>query len=193
MRDVSETALQLYDYIVGRIGAGLSPSVREICDDLGFRSTSTAHRYIDELWRAGYIEKVPGQRRTISLPSGGARMVPIIGVAAAGAPILAVQEIEGYLPVSPGDTSGEMFAIRIKGDSMIGAGILDGDLVLFRRTAAADNGDIVLALVGDEATVKRFFKEDGHFRLQPENDRLQPIIVSEVAVLGRADMVVRKL
>lgn len=193
MADMNPKALQILDYIRDRIDDGLPPSVREICAALDIKSTSTAHKYLGELQERGLIEKSSHLNRAITLPDDRSIRVPLMGTVTAGQPILAVEEIEGYIPYrSRSLHSKDLFALRVRGESMIGAGILDGDIVIIRRTPSAENGDIVVALVEDEATVKRFYKEDGHYRLQPENDTMDPIIVDSVSILGRVISLVRE-
>lgn len=193
MADMNPKALQILDYIRDRIDDGLPPSVREICAALDIKSTSTAHKYLGELQERGLIEKSSHLNRAITLPDDRSIRVPLMGTVTAGQPILAVEEIEGYIPYrSRSLHSKDLFALRVRGESMIGAGILDGDIVIIRRTPSAENGDIVVALVEDEATVKRFYKEDGHYRLQPENDTMDPIIVESVSILGRVISLVRE-
>ena len=190
MEKIDGAALRVYEYIKERIERGLSPTVREICADLDIPSTSTVHRLLSQLEGSGYITRNSGQRRTISLPGASVRQIPVMGVVAAGNPLLAVEDCEGYVAYS-GSAGGELFSIRVKGESMIKAGILDGDLIVVRRTPAADNGDIVVALIEDEATVKRFYKENGHYRLQPENDTMDPIYADELLILGKVVAVIR--
>ncbi len=158
MSQLNDKARKILDYITKQIGDGVPPSVREICAALQIKSTSTVHKYLKELEEEGYI----------------------------GQPILAVEEIEEYIPFQTkyGDGS-DLFALHVRGESMINAGILDGDIIVARREATADNGEIIVALVEDEATVKRFYKENGHYRLQPENDTMDPIIVDSCAILGK--------
>lgn len=193
MADLNPKALQILDYIRDRIDEGLPPSVREICAALDIKSTSTAHKYLGELQERGLIEKGSRLNRAITLPDDRSVRVPLVGTVTAGQPILAVEEIEGYIPYrSRSLHSRDLFALRVRGESMINAGILDGDIVIIRRTPTAENGDIVVALVEDEATVKRFYKEKGHYRLQPENDTMEPIIVSSVSILGRVISLVRE-
>lgn len=167
------------------IDNGVIPSVREIGAKLGMKSTSTVHRYLTSLEEKGLIVREGGQNRSIRLPGGGMTRVPVIGVVAAGKPILAVESVEGYIPFSGGSAEDKLFALRVRGDSMINAGILDGDLIIARQCTSAQNGEIVVAMVDDEATVKRFYKENGRFRLQPENDMLEPIYTDHVTILGR--------
>ncbi len=169
---------------------GYPPTVREICAELEIKSTSTVHRYLKELEAEGKISMGENQNRAISIksttPPG---TVPVVGHVAAGSPILAEEEVTEYVPFA-GDTS-DLFALYVHGNSMIKCGILDGDIVIVRKTPEAQNGQIVVALVEDSATVKRFYKEDGHFRLQPENDDYEPIIVDSVDILGKVVSVMR--
>lgn len=193
MADLNPKALQILDYIRDRIDEGLPPSVREICAALDIKSTSTAHKYLQELQERGLIEKGNRLNRAITLPDDRSVRVPLLGTVTAGQPILAVEEVEGYIPLrSHSLRSRDLFALRVRGESMIQAGILDGDIVIIRRTPTAENGDIVVALVEEEATVKRFYKENGHYRLQPENDSMEPIIVDSVVILGRVISLLRE-
>ena len=169
---------------------GYPPTVREICAELDIKSTSTVHRYLKELQAEGRISMGENQNRAISIknttPPG---TIPVLGHVAAGSPILAEEEVDEYVPYA-GKTA-DLFALHVHGNSMIKCGILDGDIVVVRRTPEATNGQIVVALVDDSATVKRFYKEDGHFRLQPENDDYEPIIVDSVDILGKVVSVMR--
>ena len=169
---------------------GYPPTVREICAELEIKSTSTVHRYLKELQADGRISMGENQNRAISIknatPPG---TIPVLGHVAAGSPILAEEEVDEYVPFA-GDTA-DLFALHVHGNSMIKCGILDGDIVVVKRTPEARNGQIVVALVEDSATVKRFYKEDGHFRLQPENDDYEPIIVDSVDILGKVVSVMR--
>ncbi|MBQ2825192.1 MAG: transcriptional repressor LexA [Clostridia bacterium] len=187
MKPLTKSQQKVYDYIRECAQESRIPSVREICAVTGLRSTSTVHLHLKTLEERGLIERDKGLNRSIRLSgSEKSSQVPIMGRVTAGMPILAVEDIEGYVPVSEGVRRGrELFALRVCGESMINAGILDGDIAIVHRTPTAENGDIVVALIEDEATVKRFYKEDGHFRLQPENDNFEPIIVDEVALLGK--------
>ena len=190
---------RVLDYINQTIEEqGYPPSVREICSSLGIKSTSTAHMYIERLASKGYIEKLAGKSRAIKkaddLAEEGKRYrVPVVGQVAAGLPILATQNLEGYITYSTFHSYDEskLFCLKVKGESMIEAGILDGDYVIVEQRSVAENGEIVVALVGEEATVKRFFKENGRFRLQPENRTMEPILVDEVALLGKVVALVR--
>lgn len=172
---------------------GVAPTVREIESELGYRSPSSAQYVLNQLEELGYIERDPLMKRTIRLKGRDTKAyhVPLVGTVTAGKPILAVESIEDYIPVPVKNKGKNMFALSVKGDSMINAGILNGDIVIVEQTPVAQNGEIVVALIGDEATVKRFYKENGHFRLQPENDSYEPIIVDEVAILGKVNMVIR--
>ena len=169
---------------------GYPPTVREICAELDIKSTSTVHRYLKELEAEGRISMGENQNRAITLKSATPPgTIPVLGHVAAGSPILAEEEVTEYVPY-PGNTA-DLFALHVHGNSMIKCGILDGDIVIVRRPPEARNGEIIVALVEDSATVKRFYKEDGHFRLQPENDDYEPIIVDSVEVLGKVISVVR--
>ena len=179
---------KVLDYVKNfKMENGFAPSVRDICRDLNYKSTSTVHMYLNRLERFGYITKEDGKSRAITLNTDAPKVcaVPVIGTVAAGQPILAEQNFEGYVGYVGSRGDAELFALKVKGESMIEAGILDGDLVIAEKTCYAENGEIVVALVEDEATVKTFFREDGHYRLQPENETMAPIIVNEVDILGR--------
>jgi len=184
---LKDKEIEVFNYIKSRLSDGISPSVREIMEAMGFRSTSTAHRYIEALVHEGLIEKTGNLNRTLRLPNCGTTSVPIMGTVTAGQPITAVENITGYVGFeAQGIDPEELFALKIRGESMINAGILDGDIVIVERTQYAENGDIVVAFIDHEdATVKTFYKEEGHFRLQPENDTMDPIILDEVEVLGK--------
>ena len=184
-------AEEIYRYITEFINdKGYPPTVREICAELGIRSTSTVHRYLKELEAEGRISMGENQNRAITLKdTAPAGTIPVLGRVAAGSPILAEEEVEEYVPYA-GNTAG-LFALRVRGESMIKCGILNDDIVVVRRTPEARNGEIIVALVEDSATVKRFYKEDGHFRLQPENDDYEPIIVDSVEILGKVISVLR--
>lgn len=184
---------KVLDYIRSRSEGGLPPTVREICAATGLRSTSTVAGILNALEQQGYIERDGGSSRAIRLAgASGGVYVPLVGTVTAGQPITAVQNIDGYLPFPADAARGrEIFALRVSGMSMRDAGILDGDIIYAERTETAENGEIVVALLDDEATVKRFYREGGHFRLQPENDSFTPIITDSVAVLGRVISVFR--
>jgi len=191
---ISAKQQEILEYIKETIlKKGYPPAVREICEAVHLKSTSSVHSHLEALERNGYIRRDPTKPRAIEILDdvfGLARremvQIPVVGAVAAGQPILAEENIEDYFPV-PADLlpNAETFMLRVKGESMINAGIFDGDRVIVEQTPTAHNGEIVVALVEDSATVKRFYKEDGHYRLQPENDSMSPIIVSEVSILGR--------
>ena len=192
MKPLNEKQQKVLAFLRERANDGVPPSVREICMAAGIKSTSTVHAYLKTLEEGGYISRQSGLNRAIRLPGESVAKVPLLGRVTAGLPILAVQEVEDYVPYSGGGYDPqELFALRVQGTSMINAGIMDKDVVIVHRTPAANNGDIVVALIEDEATVKRFFAEDGHIRLQPENDTYEPIIVSECTVLGKVVSLVR--
>lgn len=191
---------QILDVIKDQvIRKGYPPSVREIGDAVGLASSSTVHAHLETLERLGFIRRDPTKPRAIELldpamPNRELVNVPLVGRVTAGQPILAVENIEDYFPVSRELlTKDEAFMLRVKGDSMINAGILDGDYVFVHPQSYASNGDIVVALIGDEATVKRFFRENGHVRLQAENPAYDPIITTEVSVLGKVVGVYRQI
>lgn len=185
----------ILDYIARMVSEkGYSPSVRDIKAALDIRSTSTVHTYLQRLEERGLLSKEEGKSRTLRVGpayAGSSRFgmrIPILGRVTAGMPILATENFDGYVifPSQNDKTSAEnLFALRVMGTSMIEAGILDGDLVIVEKQEAAENGEIVVAMVDDEATVKTFYKEHGHYRLQPENSTMQPIIVNDVQILGK--------
>ena len=192
MKPLTEKQQKMLDFLKERIRTGVPPTVREICKAADIKSTSTAHAYLQKLEDAGYISREGGLTRSIRMPSEAVSRVPLVGKVTAGLPILAVEEVEDYVPYSGGGyPAEELFALRVSGTSMINAGILDRDVVIVQRTNVAQNGDVVVALIGDEATVKRIYWEDGHVRLQPENDAFEPIIVKEAIVLGKVISLVR--
>ena len=182
-------------YIKDRLADSVPPTVREICRDLGIKSTSSAHRYLKSLEAKGYITMGDRENRTIRLVgTGTAAQIPLLGTVAAGQPILAFEDVEDYIPFSVrGEDASKLFALRVKRKSMIEAAILDGDIIVVRQTPTVQNGEIAVALVEDEATVKRFYKEDGHYRLQPENSAMEPIIVDDCRILGRVVAVMRTI
>lgn len=194
MEKISKTQQKVFDFIKSTIDEkGLAPSVREIATAVGLKSTSTVQYHLNALEKAGYIERDSQLKRTIRICKNGIRPahVPLLGTVTAGVPILAVETIEDYIPVPVQPRGRNLFALRVKGDSMINAAILDGDIAVVEQTPVAQNGEIVVALIDDEATVKRFYKENGHFRLQPENDDYEPIIAKEISVLGRVISIIR--
>ena len=172
---------------------GYPPTVREICEKVNLKSTTSVHSHLESLEKNGYIRKDPTKPRAIEIVDdvfGLTRremvQVPVLGTIAAGQPILAAENIESYFPF-PAEMlpNVDTYMLHVKGESMINIGILDGDQVLCAVTSTASNGDIVAALVEDSATIKRFFKENGHYRLQPENDSMEPIIVDKVKIIGK--------
>ena len=195
MIKVTENEKMVFEFIKDRIEEGYPPTVREICAEFGFKSTSTAHRYINNLTAKGLLEKGNNQNRAIRLTGGNGMKIPLVGTVTAGIPITAIEEITDYISFQPArHYSNPLFALKVRGESMINAAILDGDMVVIEQTPYAENGDIVCALVDNEsATIKTFYKEDGHYRLQPENDTMDPIIVDEVSILGKVVGVVRYL
>jgi repressor LexA len=196
---------EIWDFLVDYVDAhGYPPTVREIGEAVGLASPSTVHAHLANLERAGLLKRDPTKPRAVELvgrerreaPASALEKLPLLGQIAAGGPLLAEQDIEDHLAV-PETLRGD-FLLRVKGDSMINAGILDGDIVVVQRAQEARNGEIVVALAGDdesadEATVKRFFRESGRVRLQPENDALEPIYSAHVQILGRVTGVFRSL
>lgn len=185
---------EILEYIKSEIvNKGYPPAVREICGAVHLKSTSSVHSHLETLEKNGFIRRDPTKPRAIEIIDDDFNLsrreivsVPVIGSVAAGEPIFADQNIESYMPVLPEDLpDGPAFMLRVKGESMVNAGIFDGDRVLVKKQESARNGDIIVALVEDAATVKTFYKEDGHFRLQPENDTMEPIILDDVVVLGK--------
>lgn len=192
MKPLTEKQQRVLSFLKERAQDGVPPSVREICLATGIKSTSTVHAYLQLLENEGYISRQSGLNRAIRLPGENVARVPLLGKVTAGVPILAVEEVEEYVPYSGGGYNpGELFALRVSGTSMINAGIFDKDVVIVKKTPLAENGDIVVALIGDEATVKRIYVEKDHIRLQPENDQFEPIIVKEVVVLGKVISLLR--
>lgn len=181
------------------LSRGYPPAVREICKAVGLKSTASVHAHLSSLEEMGYIRRDPSKPRAIEITDDEFALtrreisnIPVVGSVAAGEPLLAEQNIMDYYPI-PADMlpNDQVFMLRVRGESMIGAGILDGDMVVVRQTPSASNGDMVVALVEDGATVKYFYKENGHFRLQPDNPDYEPIIVSDVSVLGIVIGVIR--
>ena len=199
---ISDKQREILEYIKQEILAkGYPPAVREICEAVHLKSTSSVHSHLETLEKNGYIRRDPTKPRAIEICDDSFQMVrkemvslPVVGRVAAGQPILAQQNIENYFPLPaeyvPG---GESFVLTVKGESMINAGIFDGDQLFVQSCNSARNGDIVVALIDDSATVKTFYKEDGHIRLQPENDTMDPIIVEECEIIGRIVAVMRYL
>lgn len=192
MASLTKSQQLVYDYLCSTMAErAVPPSVREICAATGLRSTSTVHSHLKSLEALGYITRDAGLSRSIYIVgASAAKQVPILGKVTAGLPILAVEDIEGYIPY-PDKSGKELFALHVDGLSMINAGILDGDYVIAEKTPVAENGEIVVGMIGDEATVKRFYKEKGTFRLQPENPDFEPIISDEITILGKVIAVIR--
>lgn len=195
---------QIFDFILSEIHKkGYPPSVREIGKALDLSSSSTVHSHLSALEQKGLIRRDPGKPRALEVldyretqspvSSGKMRNIPLVGKIAAGSPILAQENIEDTLPLPAELTDENTFVLTIKGESMIEAGIFDGDYLVVHQQNTATNGDIVVALLGDEATVKRFYREQNHVRLQPENRAVQPIITKDVVILGKAIALLRKL
>lgn len=193
---ITDKQLEILKYLESELlRKGYPPSVREICQAVHLSSTSSVHAHLNSLEKNGYIRRDPAKQRAIEILDESFQMarvetvsIPIVGRVAAGEPILAEENIESYFSV-PSEympkSSKDIFALQVKGDSMINAGIFDRDLLLVEQQSTARNGEIVVALLDDSATVKTFFKENGHYRLQPENDAMAPIIVDQVEILGR--------
>ena len=191
---ISEKQQQILDYYKKTIlNKGYPPSVRDICEAVNLKSTSSVFSHLEKLEKNGYIKRDPAKSRTIEIIDEDFNQfrrelsyVPEIGDVAAGTPLLAVENTTAYFPVPMEYLPNEKtFILRVKGDSMIDVGIYDGDRVIVEQTNSASNGEIIVALVDDSATVKRFFKEDGHIRLQPENMFMEPIIVDDCTILGK--------
>ena len=199
---ISSKQREILEYIKQEIlNKGYPPAVREICEAVHLKSTSSVHSHLETLEKNGYIRRDPTKPRAIEIIDDNFNLtrrevvnVPIIGQVAAGQPLLAVENIENYFPI-PTEfmPNAETFMLKVKGDSMINAGIFNGDKILVQKQSDAQNGDIVGALVDDSATVKTFYKEYGHFRLQPENDTMDPIIVNECSILGKVFGIMRFL
>lgn len=189
----SNKQTEIYEYIKQHIlDKGYPPSVREICDAVGLRSTSTVHGHLDRLQTKGLIRKDPTKPRAIELIKDSVIKkeiidIPVVGKITAGQPILAVENIEDTfsIPLNFIKSNKELFILNVSGESMIEAGIFDGDMVILEKTDFAENGDIVAALIENEATLKRFFKEKDYIRLQPENRTMEPIIVDSCKILGK--------
>ena len=196
LNGLSSKQQEILDYLKECIlKKGYPPAVREICEAVHVKSTSSVHAHLSSLKEKGYIRKDPTKPRAIEILDDTFNLarreivnVPIVGTVTCGEPILAEQNIDGYFPVPPEylHTGNDTFMLKVKGDSMINAGIFDGDLVMVEETNVAKNSDIVVALIDDSATVKTFYKEDGYIRLQPENDTMEPIIVRDnLSILGK--------
>ena len=191
---ISDKQREILEYMKEEIlSKGYPPSVREICSAVHLKSTSSVHAHLETLEKNGYIRRDPTKPRAIEIVDDSFNLtrrelvnVPILGDVAAGHPLLAIDNIMGYFPLSPEFVNNKQtFMLHVKGESMINAGIFNGDLLVVEQTSVARNGEIIVALIDDSATVKTFYKEKDHIRLQPENDAMDPIIVKDVTILGR--------
>lgn len=191
---ITDKQREILEYIKKEIlNRGYPPTVRDICEAVNLKSTSSVHSHLETLEKNGYIKRDPTKPRAIEIVDDNFNLtrrefanVPLIGQVAAGQPLLAVENIESYFPI-PTEfmPNAESFMLKVKGESMINAGIFDGDNILVEKCDNVHNGDIVVALIDDSATVKTFYKEDGHIRLQPENDTMDPIIVPDCKIVGK--------
>ena len=197
MEQINKTQEKIYQYLLERAQqTAVPPTVREIGSAVGLKSTSSVQTNLDALEKAGYITRDPKLKRSIQLnvgvPQTDYTNVPLLGTVTAGQPILATEQIEDYIPFAgPVSSDKTLFALRVREESMINAGILDGDIIVAERTPVASNGEKVVALIDDEATVKTFYKEADCFRLQPENNYMDPIICDELLILGKVIAVFR--
>ena len=202
MSDLSAKQQQILNYLKSEVrDKGYPPSVREICEAVNLKSTSTVHGHLERLEKKGLIRRDPTKPRAIEILDDSEKVeiqqevvnVPIVGTITAGVPILAVENIEDTFPVPVNYINNDdVFMLRVRGESMIEAGILHKDLILIRQQNTANNGDIVVALIEDYATVKSFYKEQGHIRLQPQNSSMSPIIVKDCTILGKVIGLFRK-
>lgn len=197
---ISDKQREILEFIKSEIlHRGYPPAVRDICEAVHLKSTSSVHSHLETLEKNGYIRRDPTKPRAIEIMDDTFNLlrrevvnVPVLGRVAAGEPLFASENIESYFPI-PAEymPKEEAFMLQVKGDSMVNAGILDGDHIMVRSQPTAENGDVVVALIGDSATVKTFYKENGCYRLQPENDTMDPIIVKECMILGKVFGVMR--
>ena len=203
MPSITNKQLEILEYIKNTIlSEGYPPAVRQICEAVHLRSTSSVHAHLSTLEKNGYIRRDPAKPRTIEILDDLFNFstremvnIPVVGTVAAGEPILAEERVEDYFPF-PAEalhTDKEVFMLRVKGESMINAGIRPGDKIMVEQQDTAENGEIVVALIEDSATVKRFYKEQDHYRLQPENDTMEPIIVNDVQILGKVVGLIRMM
>ena len=203
MPSITNKQLEILEYIKNTIlSEGYPPALREICEAVHLRSTSSVHAHLATLEKNGYIRRDPAKPRTIEILDDLFNFstremvnIPVVGTVAAGEPILAEEGVEDYFPF-PAEvlhTNKEVFMLRVKGESMINAGIKPGDKIMVEQQDTAENGEIVVALIEDSATVKRFYKEQDHYRLQPENDTMEPIIVNDVQILGKVVGLIRMM
>lgn len=197
---ITKKQTEILEYIKSQIlNKGYPPSVRDICEAVDLKSTSSVHAHLETLEKNGYIRRDPTKPRTIEIIDDNFNLtrrevvnVPLLGQVAAGQPLLAVENVTSYFPI-PAEymPNEESFMLRVKGDSMVNMGIYDGDQIIVKRQNTAHNGEVIVALVDDSATVKRFYKEDGHIRLQPENDFMEPIIVENCEIIGKVIGLIR--
>ncbi len=197
MRNTDVKVTEVYNYVKNYLEQNsFPPSVREICAEVGIKSTATAYAYLEKLQKQGLITKTPDKKRAFSLTqkANTFESIPLVGVVTAGTPILAVENFENYYPLPPefSNSENDLFMLRVQGDSMIEAGIYDGDKIIVKRQNTADNGDIVVALIEDSSTVKRFFKRDNKIVLHPENQALSDIVLDDVVILGIVQGLYRK-
>ncbi len=196
MKKIEVKLKEVYSYTSNFINQfGYPPSVREICEKLSIKSTATASYYLDKLVERGLLEKSPSKNRALTLPNRPSQFksVPIVGTINAGMPIFAVENLEGYCPIPEEfNATGTEFALKVKGDSMINAGIYDKDIIIVKQQSDAFNGQIVVALIDDSATVKRFYKKAGKIILHPENDAMEDMIFDDVIILGVVKGLMRK-
>ena len=197
---ISSKQKEILEFMKNEIlSKGYPPAVREICEAVDLRSTSSVHAHLETLEKNGYIRRDPAKPRAIEIVDDNFNLtrreivnVPIVGTVTAGQPILAVENIESYFPIPMEYMPNvETFMLKVKGDSMINAGIFDGDSILVQKQSHAKNGDFVVALIDDSVTVKTFYKEKEYYRLQPENDSFEPIIVNELIILGKVVAMMR--
>lgn len=197
---ITQKQSEILEYIKSQIlNKGYPPSVRDICQAVNLKSTSSVHAHLESLEKNGYIRRDPTKSRTIEIIDDNFNLsrrevvnIPLLGQVAAGQPLLAVENITEYFPIpSEYMLGGEVFMLKVKGDSMINMGIYEGDQIIVRKQNTASNGEVIVALVDDSATVKRFYKENGHIRLQPENDFMDPIIVDDCEILGKVIGLIR--
>ena len=195
MKNLSEKLEKVYNFLVDFIDQnGFSPSIREICDKCDIKSTATAHSYVEKLKESGYLLKSPQKKRALTTSKRlDYKSIPLIGTVQAGTPIYAVENLDGYVPLPPDfDSDSKFFALKVKGDSMIKAGIVENDVIIVKEQSTANNGDLVVALIDDSATVKRFYKKENKIILHPENDNMQDIIFDDVIILGLVKGLMRK-
>ena len=198
---LSERQQQILGFITEKQQEGWTPSVREIGEAVGLKTSAAVQKQLDSLERMGYLRRLPGKARLIQVvkplaKTGDPLQIPIVGTIAAGGPILAEENIDGYLTAVDEAViakGGAFFALRVKGESMIDADILSGDYVIVRQQPTVENGEIAAALLENEATVKRFYKEADHVRLQPANTQMDPILVRQVQILGKVVSVIRQI